>query len=195
MTREESLKVPALILLAMGIVSGIGAAIVSSVTVQMLPPEAASMGGLIAGIGFVAAIISVFILWWAIPSVLFFLLSRVFSGTGSIKRTFEFVAYGMIPQIASGIISTGIFYVYFTSLRLSPITDPMLIAEEMEAIMQSPMLQMATLISLLFILWSASLWIFGMQEAHRLSRRNAAITVGIPVALYIIYTVVTFWGM
>jgi hypothetical protein len=49
--------------------------------------------------------------------------------------------------------------------------------------------QIAMIISMVFLLWSANIWIFGMQHARKLSPRDAALSVGIPVVLYILYMV------
>jgi hypothetical protein len=37
------------------------------------------------------------------------------------------------------------------------------------------------------MLWSAHIWIFGMKHARGLSPRDAAICVGVPVVLYVLY--------
>jgi hypothetical protein len=42
---------------------------------------------------------------------------------------------------------------------------------------------------MLFMLWSANIWVFGLKHARNLSTRNAVITVAIPVLAYIAYTV------
>jgi hypothetical protein len=42
---------------------------------------------------------------------------------------------------------------------------------------------------MVFLLWSANIWIFGMQHARKLSPRDAALCVGLPVVIYILYMV------
>lgn len=194
MAEEENLRIPVLILLAVAIISGTTAAIAAGPTVRMLPAEATSMGPVIPVIAFVFGSIGIFLLWWLVPGVLFTVISLAFKGTGSFKRTLEFVAYGAVPQLISGIISLAIFYSYFSSLSLSPVSDPTLLAEQITALMKAPVLQVASLAGILFMLWSASLWIFGMKEARHLSTRDAAITVGVPVGLYILYSLYTLWS-
>jgi len=54
--------------------------------------------------------------------------------------------------------------------------------------------QIAMIITIVFLLWSANIWsaniwIFSMQDARKLSPRDAALCVGIPVVLYILYMV------
>jgi hypothetical protein len=194
MAEEENLRIPVLILLAVAIISGTTAAIAAGPTVRMLPAEATSMGPIIPVIAFVFGFIGIFLLWWLVPGVLFTVISLAFKGTGSFKRTMEFVAYGAVPQLISGIISLAIFSSYFSSLSLSPVSDPALLAEQITALMKAPVLQVASLAGILFMLWSASLWIFGMKEARHLSTRDAAITVGVPVGLYILYSLYTLWS-
>jgi hypothetical protein len=45
---------------------------------------------------------------------------------------------------------------------------------------------LSSLLGLIFMLWAANIWIFGVRYARVLSLRDAAITVGIPVALNMI---------
>ncbi|MBN1194046.1 MAG: YIP1 family protein [Methanomicrobiaceae archaeon] len=194
MAEEENLRVPVLILLVVALISGTAAAIVSGATAQMLPAEAASISPILPVIGFVGGIFSVFLIWWLVPAVVFMILSLAFKGTGSFKRILEFVGYGALPQIISGIISLAVIYSYFSSLSLTPVSDPALLAEQITALMKAPILQVAQLTGILFMFWSASIWIFGMKEARHLSTRDAAITVGVPVGIYILYTLFTLWS-
>ena len=47
--------------------------------------------------------------------------------------------------------------------------------------------QITTLVSIVCLLLSAHIWIFGMKHARGLSPRDAAICVGIPIVLYVLY--------
>jgi hypothetical protein len=47
--------------------------------------------------------------------------------------------------------------------------------------------QITTLISIVFLLWSANIWIFGIKHARNLTPRDAALIVGIPVVAYVLY--------
>ena len=48
------------------------------------------------------------------------------------------------------------------------------------------------LIGLLFMLWSANIWVFALKHTRRLTTKNAVVTVAIPMAVYILYSV---WQM
>jgi hypothetical protein len=45
------------------------------------------------------------------------------------------------------------------------------------------------ILGIIFLFWAANIWIFGIRYARGLSLRSAAITVGIPVALYLLIVV------
>jgi hypothetical protein len=57
------------------------------------------------------------------------------------------------------------------------------------------MTQIISVISIVFLLWSANIWIFGMKNARQLSERDSALCVGIPVVVYILYTIYTMTGI
>jgi hypothetical protein len=49
----------------------------------------------------------------------------------------------------------------------------------------------SAVLSGIFLLWSANLWIFGLKHARSLTLKQAAITVLIPVAAYIVFLMYT----
>jgi len=133
---------------------------------------------------------------WGVVAIVFYALSTAFGGTGSLKRTLEFVGYGYLPQIFGNIVNAAIMYVYVSGVRLPTVTDPAMIAEVTAQLMRDPLVQIAGVVGILFFLWSANIWVFALRYARGLSARNAALTVGIPVALYVLYTAYTlFWGI
>jgi hypothetical protein len=183
---NAGLKVPALIVLVIGIISAVSAYLISGLTVQLLPPEVAAFGSLITIFGAVGALIGAFVIWIVVTAI-FYGISAIFGGEGSFRRTLVFVGYGYAPQILGGIISTVFTALFASSVQVPAVTDPNEIANITTQLMQDPLVQIATLIGILFMLWSANIWIFGVKYARNLSLKNAAITVGVPVALYVLY--------
>ncbi len=186
MREEEGLKLPSLIILIAGIIGAIGAAISLGPIIQLLPSEAASFTPVLMAITTGAALVTVFVIW-VVWTVVFFLLSMPFKGTGGFKRLLEFVGYGYLPQVIGGLITLPIFYLYFSGLDLPQVSDPTQIQEITLQLMSAPELQIAGVISVLFLIWSANIWIFGLKEARNISFRHAAIAVGVPVGLYVIF--------
>jgi hypothetical protein len=164
------------------------------------------MAGLIPGMESIIAIsttlgalLGIFV-FWAIWAGVFYLVSSVFKGQGTFKRSLEFVGYGYLPQIFGAILTSIVALQYIPRVIVPHITsaatqDPQLIQEAVKALMHDPamreMTQITSIISIVFLLWSANIWIFGMQHARRLSPRDAALCVGIPVVAYILYIVYT----
>jgi len=189
---EESMKVPVLIVLALGIIGAVSAYPISALAMQMLPAEAQGFGTLILAIGLVLSIVGAFIMWLLIAGI-FYLLSMAFKGTGTFNRTLSYVGYGFLPQIVGGIISAALIYSFASTVRIPPVTDPAMIEDAIMTMMQDPMLQISGIVGILFMLWSANIWVFAMASARSLSIRNALITVGVPVALYVIYALFTLF--
>ncbi len=108
------------------------------------------------------------------------------------------MGYGYLPQILGSIITliAAIEYlprVTIPALTKSALEDPAMIEAATNALMHDPAMveftQVSTLIAIVFMLWSANIWIFGMKHARGLSPRDAAICVGVPVVLYVIYVI------
>lgn len=186
MQEEEGLKMPALIILIAGIIGAVGAVIATGPFLALLPSEAASFTPVVLVFTAGASVVSVFVIW-VVWTVVFFVLSMLFKGTGSFKRLLEFVGYGHLPQVIGGLITLPIFYLYFSSVQIPQVSDPTEIQEITQQIVSAPEMQIIGVIAVLFLIWSANIWIFGLKEARALSTRNAAIAVGVPVGLYVIF--------
>ena len=192
MKGEESLKMPVLIVLISGIIGGIVAFLTGTIMAEMLrgtlPPEAQ---GFISFMPIVGAIFAVIfsLIFWVIVAAIFFGISCIFKGEGKFKRTLEFVGYGYIPMIFSGIISAVLIYNFVSTVQIPVVTDPAKMTEALELLMKSPMMLLSSAIGILFMLWSANIWVFGLKHARNLSTKNALITVAIPVAVQVIFTI------
>jgi hypothetical protein len=197
MQDEPSLKIPALIALVIGLIGAVSAALVANITIALLPAEIQALGAILIGFFVAAAIVGGFVTWIAF-GIVFYLISMAFKGEGSLKRTLEFVGYGFLPQVFGGVIGAIFSYQLLSGLTLPRATSPEQIAEISEnlasVLATDPLAQIAGLVGILFMIWSANIWIFGMKYARSLSARDAALTVGIPVGLYILYSIITIAG-
>ncbi len=197
MQDEPSLKIPALIALVIGLIGAVSAALAANLIVGILPAEMQAFGPIMVAFSVVGAVIGGF-LTWIVYGFVFYLFSMVFKGQGDLKRTLEFTGYGFLPQVFGGIIGAVFSYQILSGLTIPAATSPEQIAEISEnlasILVTDPLAQIAGLASILFLIWSANIWIFGMKYARNLSTRDAALTVGIPVGLFILYTLVTLAG-
>jgi len=200
---KESLKIPGLIVLILGIISAVSAYLIGSLTAEMMAGIIPGMESIIAISTVLGAFVGIF-LFWVIWTGVFYLISSFFKGQGTFKRSLEFVGYGYLPQIFGVILTILVALQYLPRVVVPRITsaaaqDPQAIIDATNALMHDPamreMIQVASLISIVFLLWSANIWIAGMKSARQLSDRDAALCVGIPVVAYILYIIFTMTGI
>jgi hypothetical protein len=200
---KESLKIPGLIVILLGIVSAVYAYLIGGLTGKMLAGLLPGMESIIAISTILGALFGVF-LFWVIWTGVFFLISSIFKGKGAFKRSLEFVGYGYLPQIFGVILNVIVALQYIPRVIVPQITssaaqDPQMIIDATSALMHDPAMmeltQITSLISIVFLLWSANIWISGMRSARQLSDRNSALCVGMPVVVYILYIIFTMTGI
>jgi len=197
MNEQESLKFPALVVLAVGIAGAMYGFLIGGLTGQLLGGIIPGMGTIIVLSAVIGALIGTFI-FWLIYAGVFYAFSIVFKGNGNFKRTLEFTGYGYVPQFFGTLITFFIALYYIPRIHVPQLSaaaaqNPELVTEAIKALIHDPAMmelsQIALIISMVFLLWSANIWIFAMQHSRKLSPRDAALCVGIPVVLYIFYMV------
>ena len=200
---KESLKIPGLIVLFLGIVSAVYAYLIGGLTGKMMTGLMPGMESIIAISTILGALFGIFI-FWGVWAGIFYLISSLFKGKGTFKRSLEFTGYGYLPQIFGAIFTVIVAIQYIPRVIVPEITtaasqDPQLIQEAVKTLMHDPammeMTQIISIISIVFLLWSANIWIFGMRNARQLSERDSALCVGIPVVVYILYMIYTMTGV
>jgi hypothetical protein len=131
--------------------------------------------------------------YWIILTVIFYLISSILNSKGSFMKTLEFVGYGFTPLILSNIVDLLVFYIIIASLNVSS-SDPQSIGESFNQLNHhlSPVSQIFTIIC---VLWSAYIWIFALLHARNISKKNAILTVGIPLGLYLVIGIYLKFGV
>ena len=202
-TEKESLKIPGLIVFALGIVSAVYAYLIGGLTGKMMAGLIPGMESIIAVSTILGALLGIFV-FWGIWTGVFYLISSLFKGKGTFKRSLEFTGYGYLPQIFGAVLTVIVAIQYIPRVIVPEIStaasqDPQLIQDAVKALMHDPammeMTQIISIISIVFLLWSANIWIFGMRNARQLSERDSALCVGIPVVVYILYMIYTMTGI
>ncbi len=193
-SEETGMKIPVLIVAVMGVMSAMSAYLISSLTAQLMPPEAAFMSSYLGIFGLVSGFIGAFVIW-LIWGVVLFVLSALFKGTGSFGETMAVVAYGFVPQIAGSVISLIILNQWISGITVPQVTDPMMIQQVMTGLMNAPMMQLSMVVGVLFMLWGANIRVFGISAIRKISLKNALITVGLPVVVYLLFTLSSLFGI
>lgn len=195
---EPSLKWPGLIITIIAICSGIMGYQMGELTGRLFSHMMEGMGTITAVFGAGGAFVSTFLMW-IIAAVIFFIIQRLLKGTGSFTLVTEITGYGMFPMIISAIAGILLAMHYLPLADVTPVigSDPEKINAAVQSLMTDPALHQLTLISailgIILMIWSANIWAFGLETCCGLDSRKALIAVGIPVLIYIIYTLVTLF--
>ncbi|MFZ1126661.1 YIP1 family protein [Methanoregula sp.] len=196
MAEKENLVKPALIILAGAILGAVAGYLTSSLTSKMMGWAGLGTGFAVA-FSVIGAFIGIFVTW-AIVTGIFYVISLVFNGNGSFFRCLGVIGYGFLPRVIGSLIIFVVTIVYIPLISVPQIApeslkNPQAILGATKTLMSDPtMIQFSRItmaVSIIFLLWSAYCWIYGMKHARQLTLRNAAICVAVPVILYIIYVV------
>jgi hypothetical protein len=200
---KENFTLPIIIVLASGIVAAGYGYLIGGLTARMMAGAIPGIEIIITLSSAIGALIGAFIFWLIWTGVVF-LISAAFKGKGSFKRTLQITGYGFLPQVFGSLISLIAAFEYIPRIVVPQMTaatmqDPVVMQATISALMHDPAMleltQITTVITIVFLLWSANIWIFGIQHARGISVRDAALSVGIPVVLYIAYVVYTLGAM
>jgi hypothetical protein len=192
----EDLKIPGIIVITGAIIAAVGSYLLSGLYEGLYMAAAGEgMASLLGIFGVVSGFFAFILIWWVIFSGIFYLLSMAFAGAGTFRRTLEFAGYGLVPVIIGSVISVLLSLYYLPMIEvpvISNIQDPAAVQRFMSGILEDPAFreftQLSTITSIIFLTWSANLWIFGIKHARALSFRNAIIVVLVPVVIFAIYT-------
>ena len=182
--RDSNLRIPAAIVLLAAIATGIYIAAVDGVTTPS-PSAAVPFTGISVATSVIGGLIIMSISWLLYAGV-FYAISTMLGGVGSFRRVFEFTGYGFIPAIIAPVIGLAAVWLAYPGIDFSAI-DPQLMKQ---TLMQNPLMKASDIAGILFLLWSAVIWIFGVKHACDISRRTATVTVVLPVAVYLLYSMI-----
>lgn len=174
------LKIPFFVILIYGIFGVASSMLMINKIILSLPPDASQYMFVGVVIGAITGLIGVY-LYWLILAGVFYLVASLFNSEGTFRRTFEFVGYGFLPLIFASMIDLGALYTVLPTLDLS-------LNGNINQIMTNPILQASQVMRILFVIWSAYIWVFAIKNAMNITTRNALIVVGIPAGVYILYS-------
>ena len=189
---EPSLKIPALIILLMAIISSVSGYMMGELSGRIFSGMMESIATITAVTAAAATFVSVLIIWPVAAAILFG-LQKTLQGNGSFRRVMEICGYGMFPLVFSSIILLLLSGYYIPQADISPVrsANPEVISKAAATMMQDPALHELSITSLLvtiiFLVWVASNWSIGIETCSGLSTKKALIVAGLPVLIYIVY--------
>lgn len=176
---DPSLRGPVIVvavLALMGIVSSLPVfvSVTNTVTGDAQPFVFAALA-----VGVAVGAVVPFVVWF-VYTLLFYGLSALFDGEGEFRKLFALVGWGFAPRVLASL--TGAIV---TALLLPErgFSNPQAAQTFTQEAATSPIGIANRAFGLLMTLWAAWIWTHAVAASRDLSRRNAAITVGIVVGL------------
>ncbi len=198
--KEPALSIPALIVAIGGLFAAITAYQVSGIMGPVFSGMSDSISYVIVIFAGISGFIGFFIIW-LILGFMMYLITRYYKSDHSFKRILEITGYGMVPLVIAACISMilGLYFIPMVeigSVHLTSMTDPEEIQQIVEKatsnLMHDPVfLQyslMSSLVTLIFLVWAANQWIFGMQAGGKLTQKQVLFAGGIPAVIYALFT-------
>jgi hypothetical protein len=180
---EVNLLIPAGIVLILALIDAILLVMLIGTIMRRFPGDMTQSGTDTAAL-IIVELISGFVFWFVVAGV-FYAISVLFKGNGSLKRCLEFTGYGFIPAIAASVIVLAVTMVVLSTIEF-PVESPELMTQTlMPQLEQNLLMKTLPIITNLLGLWEAYIWIFGIKHARNISTRDALITVGVPAGIAI----------
>ncbi|WP_415382354.1 YIP1 family protein [Halosimplex sp. TS25] len=135
----------------------------------------------------------VYLVLWVGVAVVVYLVSVYFDGEGPFRRVLAFVGWSLVPTL----VPTLAVSVVITALFVDAPTFASETAVEewvRTSVAGNPAYTAVRLVRPLFTLWMAYLWIVAAECARGLTRRQALVAAGLPVALAVLNALGTYVG-
>ena len=143
----------------------------------------------IQAFSFVFVIAGPFVVWLLYAGV-FQGISVLFDGDGDFSTTLAFVGWGFVPSVMGSVASMVINYYRFNVRGIDVPSEMTVEAYQQfsQSLQTGPLVALSAALGIVFTLWSAFLWTFGLRHARSLSVRQAALTVALPVLVGLAFT-------
>jgi len=191
--REIKIRVPLLIVLAIAVITSAYQYLLMSKLTQAFPAELAKFLMIGAYIGIIGSFIGMFAVW-LINAAIMHVISALFGGRGSFRRTFEFVGYGFLPSLIGSIITVSIS-AYFISQAHIPVIDVGQLQDKevmkvlMLSILPKDLIYSNLMINAAVTVWSLTIWTFAIKHAREIPTKKAFVSALIPTAVFGIYQI------
>ncbi|MFC4357477.1 Yip1 family protein [Halobium salinum] len=181
---------PALVVLAVAVVSVVGGIPVIRGTLSAVPESAGAFVTIIQVVSAAAGVVATFLRWVVYAAVFYGVAKVAFDGDGGFGETLALVGWGFVPALFEAVVSAVVNFSVFGGVEFPQ--DPQQIAAFTRRLQSDPAFLVAGLLGIVFLLWSAFLWTFAVRHAQRLDLRAAAITVAVPTVFGLLLRV---WGI
>jgi hypothetical protein len=182
---DPNLRGPAAVVLTLGVLGLLSSIPIMLAMLNAMPGETQSFFLVGAAFGLGGALVGPFVIWLVYAGV-FYAISMLFDASGDFRTTFTLVGWGFLPSILRAVLGAAAMFVLVQGATVPG--DPQAMASFSAELQSRPLYQVVSLLGVLLTLWSGYVWTYAVKHARGLSVRNAAITVGVPVAVSVGWT-------
>lgn len=180
---DPSLLPPVMIVLVTAILGAAASYPMFQQVQSALPAEASGISTFIMVSAVIGGLLGPFLAWLILTGVFHAISALVFDGSGSFSGNLAMVGWGYVPGIIGSVFTAvGNFYLYRDVTFPS---DPQAIQPFINDLKSQPEFMAISLVGIIILLWQAFIWAYAEKHARNLELRDAAITVGAPVALFV----------
>ncbi|WP_255152508.1 Yip1 family protein [Halorarius halobius] len=176
---EPSLRGPVVVVAAVALVGLASSIPVFSAILGTVPSEAQPFVFVGLAVGAVTGLVGPFVVW-LVYALLFYGLSALFNASGEFRDLFTLVGWGFAPRVVASLVSA---VVLFLLVPESGFSDPTGAQQFARDVATSTLGLVGRGVGLLMTLWSAWVWTHAVAAARDVSKREAAISVGIVVGV------------
>lgn len=184
--KEPRIEEAAVVIAIYAVLSAIFAYVMQThVTYIYTDANMPDMSGLMSIVTVIGGLIVPFITW-VIIAVVLYLFSMVFGGEG--KFTSVLTAVGLSAFVKIFAIAIGIVLLTqapHVTVEISS-SNPFSSVGAMADFYKNTWVMLGSLVTLAGLLWSSYIGMFAIKHTEKLTLKNAAIVVGVPLALYVI---------
>ena len=194
---EVKLKKPMAILIALAILLSAYQYILMLKLSQAFPPKLAVFFKMSAYFSIIGSLIGVFGVW-LITAAIMHVVSALFNGKGSFRRTLEFVGYGFLPSLIGSLITFPMSAYYITNAEIPKIDiatfqqNPKILGALIASLIPKDVIYSNILIYIAMTIWSLSIWSFAIKHAREIELKKAFISALIPTVIFGIYQIWKF---
>lgn len=125
-------------------------------------------------------LVAPFLLWVGVAA-LFQTTTRLVGATGGFRATLGYVGWGFVPAVVSSVLNCLVaVWILATRGVGGDTVDAVQGAVESSVLFRTVD---AVQIDAVFLLWAGFLWVFAVQYGRNVSRRDAAVTAGLPIGV------------
>lgn len=190
----SSAAVPALVVVALAAVGGAAGWLSWQATSTMFAGMDGGGAGIARAVGSITVVFSLLgpLLAWALYAGAFHAMGALLQGEGSFRTTFVYAGWGFLPRLLAAVVNLASTWYVLGVVALPTEVTPASMQAYSTQVQTHPATLAATVVGVAVLLWSAYIWMHAVEAAHDIEREDAAIAVGVPVAIALVLRLSNF---